>query len=127
MALKDRIQELIEAGHSRSDLARFAGVSAAAVSHWVSGETRVLKSEVAALLQQKTGYSAVWISTGKLPKKIDQATSASTVLGPEDQTSSYWPFAVTPHEFQSSMTAEDIARLNTYIQIAVIAKQAKTD
>ena len=84
----------------------------------------MLKSEVAALLQQKTGYSAVWISTGKLPKKIIQSTLSAT-LGPDDQVSGYWPFTASPHDFQSAMTHEDIARLDAYIHVALTAKQAK--
>lgn len=69
MALKDRIQELVDAGHSKSELARAAKKSPAAVTHWLNGATLEIKSDSAAGLQALTGFNAVWIATGKGPKK----------------------------------------------------------
>ena len=82
MALKDRIQELIDAGHRPVDLAKAAGKSRAAVSHWLSGETRVIKADSAAGLQALTGYSSIWISTGKGAKKVtNDSESGPTIKG----------------------------------------------
>lgn len=78
MALKDRIQELVDAGHTQSALAKAANKSRAAVSHWLSGSTLEIKSDSAAGLQALTGYNSIWISTGKGPKK----TSSSAAPGP---------------------------------------------
>ena len=83
MALKDRIQELVDAGHKKSQLAKAAGKSPASVTHWLNGETHEIKSDSAAGLQALTGFSAVWIATGKGPKyltghqKSEPAPSAS--------------------------------------------------
>lgn len=70
MALKDRIQELLDAGFKKGELAKAAGKTSAAVTHWLNGSTSDIKSDSAAGLQALTGYSSVWLSTGKGPKKI---------------------------------------------------------
>ena len=72
MALKDRIHEILDAGHTKAGLARAAGVTAASVTHWVTGDTKEIKGETAARLQMATGFSAAWIATGKGPKRADQ-------------------------------------------------------
>ena len=82
MALKDRIQELLDAGYKNSDLAKAAGKSRAAVTHWLNGETLEIKADTAAGLQALTGYNSVWISTGKGPKKVTTNTAPGpTILG----------------------------------------------
>lgn len=68
MALSDRIQEIVAAGYKKSAIAKAAGKSAAAVSQWLSGETKEIKADSAAGIQAVTGFSAVWIATGKGPK-----------------------------------------------------------
>lgn len=68
MALKDRIQELVTGGYKKSQLAKAAGKSPAAVTHWLNGDTLEIKADSAAGLQALTGYSSVWISEGKSPK-----------------------------------------------------------
>lgn len=71
MALKERIQELLDAGFTRAQLAGAAKLTPAAVTHWMSGGTAELKGPTAAALQALTGYSAAWIATGALPKKLE--------------------------------------------------------
>ena len=78
MALKDRIQELVDAGYKNTELATAAGKSRAAVTHWLNGDTIEIKADSAAGLQALTGFNAVWISTGKGPKK----TTENTAPGP---------------------------------------------
>ena len=80
MALKDRIQELVDAGYKQSELATAAGKTRAAVTHWLNGQTLVIKSDSAAGLQALTGYHAVWISTGKGPKKTIKNVSAGPTI-----------------------------------------------
>lgn len=75
MALKDRIQELVDAGYRATELAKAAGKSRAAVSHWLKGTTLEIKSDSAAGLQALTGYNSIWISTGKGPKKASDSPS----------------------------------------------------
>lgn len=70
MALKDRIQEIVDAGFKRSALARAAKKTPSAVTQWLSGETQEIKSDSAAGIQALTGFNAVWIATGRLPKKV---------------------------------------------------------
>lgn len=68
MSLSTRIQEIVAAGYKKSVLARAAGKSPAAVTQWISGETKEIKADSAAGIQTVTGFSAVWIATGKGPK-----------------------------------------------------------
>lgn len=74
--LSQRIQEIIDAGHTKAALARAAGKSAPAVTQWISGDTKEIKADSAAGIQAATGFSAVWIATGKGPKRVaDQNVS----------------------------------------------------
>jgi phage repressor protein C with HTH and peptisase S24 domain len=84
MALKDRIQELVNAGHKKAHLAKAAGKSPASVTHWLNGETKEIKSDSAAGLQALTGFNAVWISTGKGPKKVDQEDQKRSLINLKD-------------------------------------------
>jgi transcriptional regulator with XRE-family HTH domain len=87
MALRDRIKEAIEgSGKSRADIARACGVTNAAVTHWLDGETKSLKAEKALALEQATGYRALWIANGKGPRRI------------ADPAEPFWPFAKVPIE-----------------------------
>jgi SOS-response transcriptional repressor LexA len=86
MALDERIQELVDAGFLRAQIARAAKVSAAAVTHWLNGDSKQIKSEAAAGIQGVTGYSAVWIATGKGPKKIGNVDA-----GPAIKTNKRYP------------------------------------
>jgi SOS-response transcriptional repressor LexA len=73
MALKDRIREVVEAGYSQAQLAKAAGKTPAAVTFWLDGNSKSIKADSAAGIQSLTGFSAVWIATGKGPKKIPAA------------------------------------------------------
>jgi SOS-response transcriptional repressor LexA len=75
MALKDRIQEIISAGFSRAALAKAAKKTNAAVTHWVNGASAEIKADSAAGIQALTGFSAVWIATGKGPKMAQEQKS----------------------------------------------------
>lgn len=79
MALKDRIQELLDAGFKKGVLAKAAGKSPAAVTHWLNGETKEIKADSAAGLQALTGFSSVWISEGKGPKRV--ALNGQSIAG----------------------------------------------
>ena len=130
MSLKDRIQELIDAGHTRAALARFAEVSPGAVTQWLSGDTKAIKSEVAARLQLRTGFSAVWLSTGRGHKRIDSQQQHQTGFKAADVSgayqSAYWPFSVTVEEFRQHITPQDLARLDAYIVFAVRSTLAES-
>ena len=70
MSLSKRILEIVDAGYKKSAIARAAGKSPAAVTQWISGETKEIKADSAAGIQSVTGFSAVWIATGKGPKMV---------------------------------------------------------
>lgn len=65
MSLQDRIQEIISAGFTPSELARAAGKTAASVTFWLNGQTKSIKGDSAAGIEKLTGYSAAWVATGK--------------------------------------------------------------
>jgi transcriptional regulator with XRE-family HTH domain len=71
MALKDRIKEAMDgAGLTAADLARATKSTNAAVTFWLSGKTKTLKGEKAALLEIATKYNAQWIISGKGEKRM---------------------------------------------------------
>lgn len=76
MALKDRIQEIIDSGITKKALAEAAGVSPSAVSQWLSGESQKLKGESVAGIQMKTGYSSSWLVSGRGPKTLKQGNTS---------------------------------------------------
>jgi len=80
MALKDRIQALIDAGFTRTEIARAAKKSQSAVTQWLSGDTKELKSDSAAGIQAVTGFSAVWLATGSGPRMA--ADTSNVAAGP---------------------------------------------
>jgi len=68
--LQERIAELMdETGWSVGQMAEIAGVSSSAATQWKDGPTMSIKLEPAVRLSAKCGYSALWIATGKGPKK----------------------------------------------------------
>ena len=74
MELKDRLREVMEgAGLKKLQFAHAAGVSSGAVTQWLDGTTKAIKSNKAAALQAATGYSAVWIATGVGEKLVATA------------------------------------------------------
>ena len=80
MALKDRILEIVGAGYTKAAIARAAGKSSAAVTQWISGETKEIKADSAAGIQAFTGFNAVWVATGKGPKMLSHG---NTEPGPD--------------------------------------------
>jgi len=74
--LQDRAQEAIDAGFKPAQLARAAGISNAAVSHWLAGRSKALKAESAIGLQKLTGWAADWWITGRGLK-----AAASPIVG----------------------------------------------
>lgn len=69
MTLAERIQLLVDAGFSKSQLAKAAGKTPGAVTQWLTGSTKEIKADTAWGLSALTGYSAEWISTGTGPKE----------------------------------------------------------
>jgi phage repressor protein C with HTH and peptisase S24 domain len=70
MSLADRIKEAMGDTITKAELARAAGVTASAVTHWLNGATHSLSAENADAIERKTGYRASWIISGKGPKKV---------------------------------------------------------
>lgn len=81
MALKDRIDEILAAGFSPSELARAAGKTPSAVTHWTSGATKTIKADAAAGIESVTGFSAVWIATGRGAKRMGNVEPGPTTRG----------------------------------------------
>lgn len=77
MALSDRIKIVIDAGYTRTQIAKAAGKSQGAVTQWLSGDTKELKSDSAAGIQALTGFSAVWLATGKGPRMAADVTNVA--------------------------------------------------
>lgn len=96
MDLKDRIRKAMEdAKLSPTELAARSGVSGGAVTHWLNGTTKALKSETADRIGKATGYNARWLALGEGPEKGFNLANEAYVAGmlqhkptPED-TESY--------------------------------------
>lgn len=62
---------------SPADLARATKSTPSAITFWLSGQTKSLKAEKAALIETSTGYNAQWIISGKGPQKINSPPDAA--------------------------------------------------
>jgi transcriptional regulator with XRE-family HTH domain len=79
MELKDRIREAMEAANLKPvDLARKTKRTNSAVTQWLDGSIRSIKGVTAALIEQATGYSSTWITTGRGPRLARDRTAANT-------------------------------------------------
>lgn len=66
-----RIKEIRKhLGLSKTAFAKLIAVSHTAVAQWESGETKTLQHKTLMTIQEKTGFSATWIDSGKGPQKI---------------------------------------------------------
>lgn len=111
MNLSTRIAEAIEKSEkSRSEIARACGVSPAAVTFWLSGDTKSLKAETALALEQATGYRAVWLLKGLGPRKV-----ASPAWE--------WPFPKVPLERIEALDEQD----RGYVQRELLKAVAECD
>jgi len=76
--LSERIQEIISAGYTQADLHRAAKVTKGTSNQWLDGKIKSIKLEYAQGIEALTNFRAVWIVTGKGPKKVtggsDQAS-----------------------------------------------------
>ncbi len=74
----ERIAKAIAAsGKRKSEIAVACGVSASAVTQWVSGESKSMKPENIYALAKATGFHAKWLAIGEGPEK--DVTSESNV------------------------------------------------
>lgn len=64
--LEERISDLMATtGWTVGRIAEIAGVSSSSVSQWKKGETKSISLEPAIRLERESGYSALWIASGK--------------------------------------------------------------
>lgn len=70
MGLAKRIKEVM-GDLGPSEFARACDVSPGAVTQWLTADTKALKAETVAHMEEKFGYRASWIVFGKGPKKIE--------------------------------------------------------
>lgn len=115
LTLSERIREAIAAaGLSQSDVARRTGNTTGAVSQWISGQTRQLKTHNALALEALTGYRAQWLATGAGPRMADHA---SVVRGSDGERQlpllaghqvDLWLDETSPFEPEDWLTTEGI-------------------
>lgn len=80
--LADRLKSAMDALDGRisaSDLSRACGVSPAAVSKWLDGQTKELKAANYADAARALGVREEWLRTGKLPREREGAEEESQV------------------------------------------------
>lgn len=82
MELKDRIRKAMEVAElTPTTLSVRAGVSGGAVTHWLNGSTRALKSETADRIAKATGFNARWLALGEGPEKGFNLANEAYVAG----------------------------------------------
>jgi transcriptional regulator with XRE-family HTH domain len=88
MSLGERIHEARKAaGLTQKELGQKMGVSHAAVGGWERGESKNLRLENLFNLEDITGYSARWISTGEGNKLVAAAPKGRSVYYLSDRES----------------------------------------
>lgn len=76
MTPADRLKSIMEEmSINYRELGDLAGVTRQAARSWCEGATKDLRMENLFTIQDKTGYSARWIATGRGPKKTYQIDS----------------------------------------------------
>jgi hypothetical protein len=64
-------------GWDHAALVRISGQSSSVVSQWLGQGSKEIKTiakiEAAVAIERASGYSAVWVATGKGPKHVDSA------------------------------------------------------
>ncbi|WP_286953537.1 MULTISPECIES: S24 family peptidase [unclassified Pseudomonas] len=93
----ERIAKAIAAsGKRKSQIAAECGVSPAAVSQWLSGESRSMRPESIYSLAKATGYSPEWIAIGSGPEKPENLPTAGAAPS-EDEYALIPQFNVRGH------------------------------
>lgn len=88
--LQERIAKVMATSNLKpADLVRITGKSRAAISLWINGPTNTITVESAAPIQNETGYSAIWIATGRPPEKVEDKTNV--VQGPAVRNTRGYP------------------------------------
>ncbi|MEO1035200.1 MAG: helix-turn-helix domain-containing protein [Pseudomonadota bacterium] len=85
--LNDRVREAVDSYSSAADLARDMGVSKAAISGWVRGTTKNIKSENLHKLAALTEFSPTWILYGQGPKSAVEALFKANQDGEKERVS----------------------------------------
>ncbi|WP_244121681.1 S24 family peptidase [Burkholderia gladioli] len=71
--LDERMQMILsETGAEQIDVAAAAGVTKSTVNQWLDGKIKSIKLEYALGIQEKWGYSAVWIVMGRGAKRLSE-------------------------------------------------------
>jgi transcriptional regulator with XRE-family HTH domain len=103
MLLKDRVLEAIDKSEkTKAEIARACSVTNAAVTHWISGDTKNMKADTALALEEATGYRARWILYGKGTKKVGAP---------------YWPFTQELLDAVKKLESTDLDRLENAMRL----------
>lgn len=105
--LRERTQHAIDEGFTVGDMARATGKSSSAVSQWKSGDTKELKADSAAGLEELTGWNAQWWATGKGPRGETKNRAAASFTAREG-VASYRPVA---HDLSQAVATVDPPKL----------------
>jgi len=74
--LQERIAELMSTtGMKVGDIAELCNISSSAVTQWKDGPTKSITLEPAIKIERATGYSALWIASGKGEKMARPASN----------------------------------------------------
>lgn len=72
--LQDRTRTAVAAGFTKRDLAKAAGKTPAAISHWLRGRTLAIKADSAIGLAALTGWNVKWWAEGIGPRDQESPT-----------------------------------------------------
>lgn len=73
MELRERLAKVLEeTGLNKIQLSKIAGVTHSSISHYFSGRSEGMRAATAARIEEATGVSARWLTTGKGPMMVSK-------------------------------------------------------
>ena len=119
MALADRIIKVrASTGLGKQAFGKLFGVTHAAVDQWENGKTKSLKHYVVAKMEAETGFSAIWINTGKGPERADKPADS---VKEEMKEYNAQPQSDPRAEKINSLSEGDLDKLDEYIDLLISA------
>jgi len=124
--LEERIREFMDAtGWSVTKIASIAGVSTSAVSQWIGGGPKEIKTignlKAALMLERESGFSALWLARGEGPKMVRQVANSQLghrVYAVTEVTCLPEPFSQDEFDALPAEQKKDVAEMAAHLVAA---------
>lgn len=116
----ERLQKAMDAkSMSRQDLAAAMGISYQAVRKVLTGGTKAFSAEHNSKAASLLGVDPDWLATGRSSANRQAPAPAQAREASPSHKAQYWPFSTPIDVFQRAITAEELQKINSYIEICV--------